>query len=147
MFVTIDPGAQTGWAIWSPAGALVDCGLGDPRKSSKHIADDIDTVWIESQVIYPRSRVPPNDIVKLAQDAGRWFGVYATLGAAVNWVEPARWKGQLPKRVHHPRIMAALTSHERQIVAEGCCALAESLRHNVLDAVGLGLWVRSKLKK
>lgn len=152
VFVTIDPGEQTGWAIWNVAG-LVACGLGDPRTCSKHVVwddndaiDQISDVWIESQVIYPRSKARPRDILKLAQDAGRWAGIYSTLGVDAHFVEPAQWKGQVPKHIHHPRIWAALSAKEQELVNTGCRGLAPSKRHNVIDAVGLGLWVRRQVK-
>lgn len=147
MFVSIDPGAATGWAIWNLS-SLVECGLGDPRLSLKHIVhadhpiDVVNDVWIEWPVIYPRSKVRPNDILTLARCAAEFGGGYKALGVAVHYVEPATWKGQLPKEVHHPRVWAALRDTERALVDEACQGMAPSKRHNVLDAVGLGQWVR-----
>ena len=72
----------------------MQCGLGDPRayvqpRPPARLRD----VWIERPVIYPRSKVPPNDIIALALNAGRW-GIYLHLGLEVTLVEPATWKGQ-----------------------------------------------------
>ena len=148
MFVTIDPGISTGWALWL-GDALIACGVGDPRACSLHVVKSphmsvnvVDDVWIESQVIYPRSKVPPNDIVKLAHDAGRWAGRYDVLGVAVHWVEPARWKGQVPKDIHHARVWAELDNDEKDRVNLSLKGVAPSKRHNALDAIGLGCWVR-----
>ena len=144
MLLTIDPGLDAGWAVWDPCG-LVQCGLGDPRayvqpRPPARLRD----VWIERPVIYPRSKVPPNDIVTLALNAGRWEGIYSHLGLEVHFVEPATWKGQVPKNIHHRRIRAALSHLENDIVAKAIAPLAPSKAHNVLDAVGLGLWVRTR---
>lgn len=147
MYVTIDPGLQTGWSIWA-AYELVACGLGDPRKHRCHVvtsgnpdADTIGEAWVESQVIYPRSKVDPNDIVKLAQDAGRWAGRYDACAVDVHFVEPSTWKGQQPKETHHPKIWAALTADEQEVVGLSLKGIAPKKRHNVMDAIGIGLWV------
>lgn len=150
MYVTIDPGNQTGWAIWNVNG-LVACGLGDPRSSSKHRvtgdSPDVDTIvdaWVESQVIYPRSPVPPNDVVTLAHEAGRWCGRYDVLGVEAHLVKPAEWKGQLPKDVCHARMWAALTPDEAEVVHASLKGVAPKKRHNVLDAIAFGLWVATR---
>ena len=140
MFVTIDPGNDLGWAIWNEDG-LVECGLGDPRSSQSHKMSSIHDAWIEDQVIYPRSPVPPSDVLTLAKCAHRWAGRYDVLGAAVHFVEPSRWKGQVPKDISHARAWAKLSSKEREAVNRGCKGVAPKKRHNVLDAVAMGLWV------
>jgi hypothetical protein len=149
VFVSIDPGIDTGWALWSRLG-LVACGLGDPRTCPLHVAwhendavDQVDDVWIESQVIYPRSKARPADILKLAHTAGRWAGIYATLGVDAHFVEPAEWKGQTPKAISHARVWAELSTREQAIVHTACTGMAPSKRHNVLDAIGIGQWVRA----
>lgn len=147
MFVTIDPGAMTGWAIWNAYG-LIACGLGDPRLHPNHVVtserqqDVIDDVWIEYPVIYPRSKARPNDILKLAQVAAEFGGGYKTCGVEVHYVEPATWKGQLSKAMHHPRVWAALRDFERAVVDVACTGMSPTKRENVLDAIGLGQWVR-----
>ena len=156
MFVTIDPGADTGWSLWGSNG-LELCGLGDPRlKKGSVILDDhtcVTDVWIESQAIYPgRGGARPADIIKLAQSAGAWAGIYATLGAEVHWVLPAQWKGQIPKPkrgetyIVEKRVLAVLSPPERAVLELGCKGLCASKRHNVIDAVGIGLWVRKNGK-
>lgn len=110
--------------------------------------DVIDDVWIEDQVILPRSKAPPNDIVKLAQGAGRWAGRYDALAIDVHFVMPNTWKGgPVPKRISHPRIKATLSAAERAIVTAACAGHAPSVQHNILDAVGIGVWVRKQVHK
>ncbi len=148
MFVTIDPGLATGWSIWNVSG-LVACGLGDPRTCPKHVVtsdqaqtDVIHSMWIEMPVIYPKGKVPPNDVVTLAASAGRWAGRYDALAVDVHYVKPAEWKGQVPKQIHHPRIWAALSARDQGVVHDSLKGVAPSKRHNVLDAIGIGQWVR-----
>lgn len=140
VFVTIDPGNDTGWALWE-AGALAACGLGDPRSSALHVVEHVDDVWIEEPVIYPHSKARPNDIKALAMTAARWGAIYELCAVDVHFVEPARWKGQLPKDVCHARSWGKLQPNERAIVDKAVRGMAPSKRHNVLDAVAIGVWV------
>ncbi len=54
--------------------------------------------------------------------------------ARIRRIRPWGWKGNVPKAVHHARLIEALAASER--------ALVEALPRNrdALDAVGLGLW-------
>ena len=146
MFLTIDPGNQTGWAFWDVTlqdVELIACGLVEHVVGLTTICSD---VWIESQVVYSRSKARPKDIISLAQTAGKWAGLYESLGAAIHWVEPAQWKGQLPKDVCHARMWSELSPREQKIVNRACKGMAVSKRHNVLDAVGIGIWVRKNFR-
>lgn len=158
VILSIDPGLDTGWALWR-AGRLIACGHGDPRSSPLHVVhstkqdeDVIHDVWIEDQEIYPRSPVPPNDVLTLAKLAHSTRGRYETLGCTVHMVLPRAWKGQTPCTctakqpdpaacTHHSRVWAALTVHEQNIAADVCKGMAPGKRHNVLDAIGIGQWV------
>jgi len=62
---------------------------------------------------------------------------------AAKMVFPATWKGQLKKHVCHARIDLALTPGERKIIPK----LAKTYLHNMLDAVGIGLWYLGRLPK
>ena len=139
MYLTIDPGAQTGWALWTED-KLVSCGLGSLVPGISGIED----VWIEYPVIYPRPKARPADILKLAQVAAEYGGAFAARGVKVHYVEPAQWKGQLKKKIHHPRVWRSLTPGDRAVATVGCAGLCESKKHNVVDAIGLGMWVRSQ---
>lgn len=55
-------------------------------------------------------------------------------------VLPRLWKGQVPKDCHHARILAGLTATQRRSVEAALAKVAPSLRHNLLDALGLALW-------
>lgn len=148
--ITIDPGIKTGWARFDDELAddgvpvkLVSCGLWDldgagyvGHVERAPVTYDAHTV-IEDQVIYPKSKVRPNDIVKLAQTAGRiaerrgWHHC--------EWVEPRKWKGTLDKDAMHVRIVRALDEDERRVYFAAADAVAESYRHNIADAIGIGL--------
>jgi hypothetical protein len=64
-------------------------------------------------------------------------GVFSALFTATTYtgVKPREWKGQVPKDVHHARLVKTLTPEELAMVE---ASAPPSLRHNVLDAVGIG---------
>jgi hypothetical protein len=150
MLLAIDPGESTGWALYA-SGRLVACGLGDPRSHEKHRVSDIDTVVIEHPLIYAGGRTKnPNSVLKtLAVSVGRWIGTYEQRAptAVIETVLPVQWKGSVPKDIHHAREWAALGAVEQAVVTSAFVNrpsradnVRPSLRHNVLDAVALGVW-------
>ena len=86
----------------------------------------------EKPQVYRGSRVRTADLIDLAIAAGRMTGALGTF-----YVLPAAWKGQLPKKLQHERMMRALSPDERDVLASVKCA--KHLLHNVFDAVSLGL--------
>lgn len=100
-------------------------------------------VLLEDQVIYPKSKVDPNDIVRLAQTAGR---CRERLGwQRTTLIPPRKWKGTLDKDAMHVRIVRALDEDERRVYFAAADAVAESYRHNIADAIGIGLWKLGRL--
>lgn len=129
MLLAIDPGRDTGWSIWYQ-GALVSAGLGlAPRQL-------YDEVVIEVPEVYPGGpKVDPNDLITLAVLVGRYVERYNTVSYLV---KPKRWKGQVPKEIHHRRLRAAIPGIDKHLVG-----IRETLKHNVLDAIGIGQWAET----
>lgn len=154
MLLAIDPGADTGWALFAN-NLLAACGLGEPP-------DDTDSPWmyqdkegergtplsviIECPRLRPRGEKNPNSILLVARNAGEWGGRYGWFGAQVRYVLPNDWKGTVSKEISHARMWVKLTEVEKGIVdecfrsAKGRNGMAPGKRHNVLDALGIGLW-------
>lgn len=81
------------------------------------------------------NRVNRADLTELAHVAGAVALVLGARGSDVESPLPKQWKGQLPKDVCNRRIEAKLTPLEAVVIErEG------ALTHNIIDAVGLGLW-------
>jgi hypothetical protein len=137
--LAIDPGACTGWALFGGAGGFVACGIGEPPFDTA-----IRRVVIELPQVYPNHPVPPNDLITLAFLAGRYVGTSASAGADAATVFPHEWKGNLPKDVCAARVLARLTPDE--------CAIVDRLKvpkgklHNVMDAIGIGLFAFRKIR-
>ena len=138
MLLSIDPGADAGWARFSDAGKLVACGLNEGA-----IHAGTSRAVIERPMIYPggRQKARPADVITLAVRAGEWGGrVESFLSITPEYVEPSTWKGQVPKDVHQLRIWARLAPDEQELVATAGRGVSASKRHNIVDAVGIGLW-------
>lgn len=80
----------------------------------------------------------PNDIVKLASASGAYTALLQHSGFFVEWVEPRTWKGTVPKKIMLKRIIAKLSEEEYS-------SINHSRNHNLIDAVGVGLWKIKRL--
>lgn len=134
--LAIDPGTNTGWAVFGGrAGWLLACGIGEPPIDSTAAR-----VVIELPQVYPSHPVPPNDLVTLAFLAGRYAGRPA---GEVFTVFPHEWKGNLPKEVCAARVRARLSEDERAVI--DACDVPKGQKHNVLDAIGIGLFALRRM--
>ncbi len=146
MLLAIDPGCDTGWALFDSARRLQACGLGDPRDEHQGPTHQ---VIIECPARVYRG-IPTGAILKLAAKAGEWFGRYEAT-SEVAYVAPDEWiGGSVDKRINHPRIWAKLVEAERSIVDRAfraypgrtrslSGAMAAARIHNIVDAIGIGL--------
>lgn len=130
--ISYDPGEWAGFAFWRQA-ILISCGKGE--------ATGADYCACELPRIYPmgKSRARPNDLIKLAATAGRLTAPWPE--DKLIWVPPHDWKGQVPQDILEERIWEALSLVERQRLNEVVSLYAKGKRHNILDAVGIGLYV------
>jgi len=96
-------------------------------------------VCVEVPVKYPTRRSTHKDIdallgvvagIRGAYPVDRFFGV-----------TPFAWKGNTPKGIQASRILSAITQAEHDAVSWP----KKSLRHNVIDAIGIGLWKLGRL--
>jgi hypothetical protein len=76
----------------------------------------------------------PNDLVAVTLMVGCFVGFMGPC-VLVSRYYPRQWKGQVPKKIMNERIQYELTEEEWGRVE----LPAESYRHNVWDAVGIGL--------
>jgi hypothetical protein len=143
--ISIDPEARPFWAYWDQEGRLQDCG-----EWPCICVDEGDIAVIETQVIIPKFTKDPASIIKLAQFAG---AVAATFGwpeddHRVKWVAPRSWKQNTKKPKNaaawasyaiHRLVIEALDPREIAIYTIALEALPQGERHNLADAVGIGL--------
>src|SRR5260221_1515651 len=153
--VSIDPGLKkVAYAVWSEDGTLLSAGLViedyDPgmerAEKWRKIADYVDLVTglsnigdsylvIEIPQIYSGNRDnDPNDLIDLAGVVGAIVGKIVC--GSVEWSPtPREWKGQLPKEISQKRVEERLSLEEKALIEWPI----KSLRHNVYDALHLGL--------
>lgn len=154
--ITFDPGKNTGWAtFWK--GRLVGCGILecdiDNLKSFIIKAADVyarhtDTslTVMEYPQVYTSQNVRQSDVVDLAFIDGVLAGEATHRGHDILRVTPATWKGQMPKKAHHAMIMDNLELKELQFANVSLQKYKQSIKHNALDAIGLGLWKLRRIK-
>ncbi len=129
--VTYDPGEWPGCALWQD-GQLSGAGKGK-----------LFAYWCACELprIYPmgKSKARPNDIIKLAVSAGRLTATWPE--DRLIWVPPHEWKGQVPDKILYDRILSALSPEEFKLLETCLMPHAKGKHHNILDAVGIGLYV------
>ncbi len=131
--LAIDPGVDTGWAIFMQQ-RLYLCGLGMWPQAFLYEAEAI----MERPQVYPRTRPKQaNDLITLAIRVGQYKERIEARGAKVTLILPNKWKGSVPKPIHNQRVKDTLTPVELKILGAG--------DHNVIDAVGLGLYALNRL--
>lgn len=147
----IDPGASPGWAIFDNK-RLREAGTYDPDHGSSLPAlnerafggENSREVVVEIPRIYPHGgKGDQNDIIELALAAGIVLGHFWHLGVVITRVHPRRWKGTVPKEIHHARVIDELEPYERLVLGEPkkkTKANPHGFDNNMLDAIGLGLW-------
>jgi hypothetical protein len=161
MLLAIDPGLNaSGWALFD-CHLLQRCGLarvtGKGRNAERVAAmahavadcyrgDEALAVVIEQPQHYQQrySKGDPQDLAMLSLLCG---SILAEVRAhSQRLVYPREWKGTIPKRtklddyIVHKRNVAGLRRHERNRYTAGLETAPRSLRHNIADAVGIGLW-------
>lgn len=149
--LAIDPGACTGWAFFGN-GELFDCGVTEIDAKPCRAVEILQVNYspkllvIEQPEIYNDRSVwkgDPNDLIKVALQVGRWIERATLAGATVKTTLPKTWKGQTPKAIHNARALGKLSVLEANRVPR----MADSKRHNMIDAIALGLWTLGRLPR
>lgn len=87
----------------------------------------------EVMKVYPKQKGDAADLLELNGVNG---AIAALVPANTYQAYFARdWKGQVPKEIHNSRIEAKLQTAEAAVIDS-----IQSLRHNVLDAIGIGFY-------
>jgi hypothetical protein len=147
ILVAIDPGKNTGVAVFRN-GVLLNVGLFQAENTQDYtqgmfaLMDEIkpDQVVIEIPRSYGRmqQKGDQNDLIQLAKGAGICIAA-ASPFCLVEEVYPQDWKGQQPKEINNQQTLNKLYKPvETDIINK--LKMKKNERHNVLDAVGIGLW-------
>lgn len=90
-------------------------------------------VAVEKPIIYGNKKARDDDVMKLMAA----FGAVVTPFAFMKTLTPtpAQWKGQIPKHIHHKRILRKNPEAERFLAD-----IPRTQHEHVLDALGLAQW-------
>lgn len=150
--ISIDPGNNTGWAVFAGS-VLVFAGVEKKsdlfRATSPTIPGGIilaqeTLVLVEIPRWYPHDQKDTNDLLDLCVLVGEVKRFYESQSCKVELVFPRTWKGTVPKPIHNKRVLAALTPEEVAVLPKR--PRAKDHDHNLLDAIGLGLWKLGRLR-
>jgi hypothetical protein len=170
--ITIDPGVHgTGIAIFGEGvGGLVAATYIRPDKlrcanlfEEAHSMAGRAVEWFESKIVncgpfaggvpdliieipkhYPFEReVDPNDLINLAAAGYAVAGALMRFCADSERVFPRDWKGTMDGDAMTERISKRLRPDETERLDVN---VPSSLRHNMFDAIGIGLWSIGRLK-
>jgi hypothetical protein len=168
--LAIDPGKKAlGWSAWA-AGELLSAGIARlPRgfrlqgeaslgAQAVELASQVPTgaeeAVVERMVQYPtrgrrdsvqRQDALANDLLDLQAIGGIVAARCVTGG--IYFATPHEWKGELPKEVVILRVRNLLSEGEAKTLEGALEDIPASLRHNALEAVGLGLWRLKRWKR
>jgi hypothetical protein len=138
--LAVDPGINTTGLAWRCEGRdirVTDADLSaisTYRDKAREVARSVpdvcfDHVYIELPQVYPYPQMKgdPNDLVNLAVLIGGIVSLVSHYKATL--IQPRKWKGQLPKKIHHERILKQCPQFANR-----------DLSLDALDALGLLLY-------
>lgn len=138
------PGNNTG-VVWFVNGYLSKADLNTRSVAYSPYVPSVLLVEFP-QYYHENQEEDPNDLLQVARCVGQWEEWAAAIdppGCLVVRVHPREWKGQTPKKIHNARVLERLIPNELATIPK----LPESKLHNVLDAIGLGLWALDRMSK
>lgn len=162
--LAIDPGCSftngAGWALFSE-GRLKHCGVVAPfaagidsKQSCMEVLEKLSKQWetligfhikpellcLESPIAYPSysQRIDTKSLDNI-------HFLNGMLSERFNPRElltptPYQWKQNKPKDIHREEIIAGLDPYSKRVLTEALKEIPRSKWHNVIDAVGLGLY-------
>lgn len=147
ILAAIDPGRRcSGWAIFSGARLLKTGGVSDATlpEAFAMFLDVFDRYCpddgiIEIPQVYQQKfwKGDPNDLIEIALYAGVAIAALSR-HCRFKTVRPNEWKGNVPKDVDNRFTLSKLSPDEIAILNGS--GVKAKLRHNLIDAISLGLW-------
>jgi len=92
-------------------------------------------------------RSNPEDLIQVATVGAYCAGMLSRGDGAVLFTRPSEWKGNVPKDIHARRMIAALSVPEVTCMERDLTTVPKSLRHNVTDAIALGLYFAGRIRR
>lgn len=105
----------------------------------------VDRMAVEQMEVRKTKTSAWKDIMQLAHVAGGIFALFALKSTEVISVKPSRWTQGRPKQANHVRIRSRLNRGETRALTEGLEETPSANHKELLDAVGIGLYVLRRL--
>lgn len=140
MILAIDPGADYGAALFDESSRLL-CWAAFRALPSAEVSH----LYMEDQEIRRGGKARTKDIIRLAQTAGRL--AEKVRAPKETWVHYSKWAGSQPPHALEARILGCLSSEERATLKAALKNVAMSYRHNVVEAIGIGLYATRRLPR
>jgi len=134
----------------------IDTGI-DAREEAEQTADLVKKIFLTFEAFlehtlivveypeqYSHTPAPRSSVQGLACTGGGIVSMLKRDSNKVEFVLPKTWKGQVPKDIMLNRIVAKLSDTEKQILESK--NYIKSKKHNVIDAIGLGLFKLNRLR-
>ena len=146
-FLSVDPGGSTGWVLWNFDGHMLTCGLSNEPFTDIPSAP----VLVIEEPHEGEGKATKGDLITLSRRMGMVIG--SVRAPEVHRIKPVQWKRSVPKMVRTPlgitypatdMIAEQMTVHDVGIYTRDMTKVAPSVRHNTLDAIGLGIWWMQK---
>lgn len=145
--LAIDPGVKNlGWAAFDRC-CLRACGLSRATAPAQH-AENVHEGWpcmrapmevvLEQMTTRGGTAIRAEDLLRVSEVGA--FVAGSMRPAVFRLVPVMAWKGSIPKDIHHRRVLAVLRGVEQVRLNRDLEKIPKSLQHNVIDAVGLGLY-------
>lgn len=137
MLIAIDPGDQAGVALFEDSKLVrVELVRAAVDRAWKWDGPTGTKVVCEAPQVRHEDKMKMKHLLTLAVTTGYLIG--AMQPVSIHRVVPREWKGQRPKTVDNQLTLRLLSDQERQVLDRS--NVSRGMRHNLLDAIGLGLW-------
>jgi hypothetical protein len=104
---------------------------------------DVDELAIEQMVTRRGRRDAHAALIQLSQVSGATYSVVRA--DEMSAIEPSTWTRNRPKKTNHRRVRKRLDDTETEALEDGLSRAPASNEKEVLDAVGIGLHVLTRL--
>lgn len=136
----IDPGKKTGLAIFVDgvlsSAKWLDGDTYHPPPATKERPALVICERPEVRYSGGGRKSTGGDLITLAIRAGS-VASSLSAGAPIEWATPSKWKGSVPKEIHHERIRKCLSPKE--------AAIFDRATGDARDAIGLGCWYLTRM--
>lgn len=141
--IAVDPAARC--LAWSRSERGVLVGVAYATSPSEIEVSDLPALWVfETPQRYAGRGETHSNLDGLDRTLRSVAALAEYRGEQIVWLTPHQWKGNVPKLVHHHRLVARLSAEERALLP----ALPKQgleYKHDLWDAAGMNLFATQRV--